>query len=141
MSSSAVGSLQPVIASRPSMSDDDVIWPTGLSDRDPAARSRPFVFRPQGFLVAILEGIEQAERARATLVSAGFADGDLRVYSGEEMLSSWERFRAERGVARRVAGALTDDPATIELYFGYARAGRSALWVHVPDDAAADRAV
>jgi hypothetical protein len=40
-----------------------------------------------------------------------------------------------------VAGALTDDPEALELYFGYARAGRSALWVHVPDDAAADRAV
>jgi hypothetical protein len=37
--------------------------------------------------------------------------------------------------------AVTDDPDTIELYFGYARAGRSALWVHVPDDADADRAV
>jgi hypothetical protein len=32
-------------------------------------------------------------------------------------------------------------PASIELYFGYAREGRAALWVHVPDRADADRAV
>jgi hypothetical protein len=38
-------------------------------------------------------------------------------------------------------GGFTDDPATIELYFGYAGEGRAALWVHVPDDADADRAV
>jgi hypothetical protein len=54
------------------------------------------------------------------------------------MLDSWERFQAERSLAQRVAGAVTDDPATIELYFGYAREGRSALWVHVPDDADAN---
>ena len=40
-----------------------------------------------------------------------------------------------------VAGALTDDPDTIDLYFGYARQGRSALWVHVPDEADAKRVV
>jgi hypothetical protein len=27
------------------------------------------------------------------------------------------------------------------LYFGYARDGRSALWVHVPDEANANRAI
>jgi hypothetical protein len=47
----------------------------------------------------------------------------------------------QRTLARRVVGAVTDDPATIELYFGYAREGRAALWVHVPDKADADRAV
>jgi hypothetical protein len=36
------------------MSEDDVVWPTGMSDQDPAARERPLVFNPHGFLVAIL---------------------------------------------------------------------------------------
>jgi hypothetical protein len=36
---------------------------------------------------------------------------------------------------------LTDDPDTIELYFGSARQGRSALWVHVPEEADAKQAV
>jgi hypothetical protein len=83
----------------------------------------------------------QAEQARAALAGAGFAEGDLRVYSNQEILDSWERFQAERSLAQRVVGALTDDPATIEAYFGYARQGRSALWVHVPEDADAKRAV
>jgi hypothetical protein len=48
---------------------------------------------------------------------------------------------AQRTLTRRVVGAVTDDPTTIELYFGYARQGRSALWVHVPDRADANRAV
>jgi hypothetical protein len=120
------------------MSANEVVWPTGMSDQDPAARARPLVFNPQGFLVAILEDAEQAEQARSALADAGFADRDLRVYSSRQILDSWERFQAERSLAQRVVGAVTDDPDTIEVYFGYARAGRAALWVHVPDDADAD---
>jgi hypothetical protein len=123
------------------MNANEVVWPTGMSDQDPAARDRPLFFNPQGFLVAILEDANQAEQAKATLADAGFADRDLRVYTSQQILDSWERFQAERSLTQRVAGAVTDDPDAIELYFGYARQGRSALWVHVPDDAAAKRAV
>ena len=123
------------------MPANEVAWPTGMSDQDPAARERPLVFYPQGFLVAILEDADQAEQAKATLAAAGFADRDLRVYTSKQILDSWERFLAERSLAQRVAGAVTDDPDTIEQYFGYARAGRAALWVHVPEDDDADRAV
>ena len=115
--------------------------PRACPDHDPAARDRPLVFNPQGFLVAILEDADQAEQAGAALAAAGFAERDLRVYTSQQILDSWERFQAERSLAQRVAGALTDDPDTIEQYFGYAREGRSALWVHVPEDADASRAV
>ena len=123
------------------MDEHEVVWPTGMSDQDPAARERPLVFAPEGFLVAILADADQAEQAKAALVEAGFAERDLRVYTSQEILDGWERFLAERSLAQRVVGAVTDDPDTIELYFGYARAGRSALWVHVPDEADADRVV
>jgi hypothetical protein len=123
------------------MSANEVVWPTGMSDQDPAARDRPLFFNPQGFLVAILQDADQAERARAALAEAGFADRDLRVYTSQQILDSWQRFQAERSLAQRAVGAVTDDPDTIALYFGYARQGRSALWVHVPDEADADRAV
>jgi hypothetical protein len=123
------------------MDEHEVVWPTGMSDQDPAARDRPLFFDPQGFLAAILEDADQAEQARAALAGVGFADRDLRVYTSQQILDSWKRFQAERSLAQRVAAAVTDDPDTIELYFGYARAGRSALWVHVPDEADAKRAV
>ena len=123
------------------MSANEVAWPTGMSDHDPAARDRPLVFNPQGFLVAILEDADQAEQAKATLAEAGFADRDLRVYTSQQILDSWERFQAERSLAQRVAGAVSDDPDTIELYFGSARQGHAALWVHVPEEADAKKAV
>jgi hypothetical protein len=123
------------------MDEHEVAWPTGMSDQDPAARERPLVFNPRGFLVAILDDADKAEQAKAALADAGFADRDLRVYTSQQILDSWERFQAERSLAQRVAGAVTDDPDTIELYFGYAREGRSALWVHVPEEADAKRAI
>ena len=123
------------------MSANEVVWPTGMSDHDPSARERPLFFNPQGFLVAILEDAGQAEQAKATLAEAGFAETNLRVYTSSQILDSWKRFQAERSLAQRVAGAVTDDPDTIEQYFGYARQGRAALWVHVPDDGDAKRAV
>ncbi|HWD44369.1 MAG TPA: hypothetical protein VHM23_11795 [Actinomycetota bacterium] len=123
------------------MNANEVVWPTGMSDHDPSARERPLVFNPQGFLVAILEDADQAEQAKTTLAEAGFAETNLRVYTSQQILGSWERFQAERSLAQRVAGAVTDDPDTIELYFGYARQGRAALWVHVPEEADAKRAV
>jgi hypothetical protein len=122
------------------MTANQVAWPMGMSDQDPSLGARPLAFNPQGFLVAILEDADQAEQAKAGLVEAGFASTELRVYTSQQILEDHERFLAQRTLARRVVGAVTDDPDTIELYFGYARAGRSALWIHVPDDDA-DRAV
>jgi len=98
-------------------------------------------FNPQGFLVAILQDADQAEQAKATLAQAGFAGRDVRIYTSQQILDDHERFLAQRTVARRVVGAVTDDPDTIELYFGYAREGCSALWVDVPEETDAERAI
>ena len=75
------------------------------------------------------------------MAEVGFADTDLRIYTCQQILDSWERSQADRSLAQRVVGALTDDPESIKRYFGYARDGRPALWVRVPDDADAKRAV
>ena len=61
------------------------------------------------------------------MAQAGFAERDLRVYTTQQILDSWKRFQADRSLAQRVVGAVTDDPDTIELYFGYARQGHAAL--------------
>jgi hypothetical protein len=121
------------------MPDDAIIWPMGMTDRD--LSDRPMVFHPRGFLVAILTDADEAGRAVDALRSAGFAERKLRVYSSQQILADHELYTAQRRLARRVVGALTDDPETIALYFGHARDGRSAVWIHVLDDAEANRAM
>jgi hypothetical protein len=116
----------------------DVVWPMGM-DRDLA--TRPLVFNPKGFLVAILDDEEACERARTVLLEAGFGSDNLRVYNSQEILEDHEVYLAARSKTRRVVGALTDDQATIDLYFGYANEGRAALWIHVPEKHDASRAI
>ena len=123
------------------MEEHEVVWPMGMGDQDPALADRPLVFNPKGFLVAILDDDDHAERARAALRSVGFADRDLRVYTSQQILADHERFLAQRSIARRIVGAVTDDTDALKRYFDRAREGRAALWVHVPTDADANRAV
>ena len=39
--------------------------------------SRPWNFRPEGYLVVILAGTEEAQRAEAALVAEGFVPRDI----------------------------------------------------------------
>jgi len=116
----------------------NVVWPMGM-DRD--LTTRPLVFNPNGFLVAIVADDDACERARLALLEAGFNFEDLRVYTSVEILEDHELYLAARSRTRRVVGALTDDQATIDLYFGLAREGRGALWIHAPDRHDASRAM
>jgi hypothetical protein len=123
------------------MADDPIVWPVGTTDDDPDLADRPMVFDPTGFLVAVLTDAEEAERAAAALRDAGFADRELRIFTGRQILDDHARYTAQRSLPRRVVAALTDDQATIDLYHGHARDGRCALWVHVADDDEAARAI
>ena len=123
------------------MADTDIVWPVGTTDQDPDLADRPLVFKPKGFLVAILPGAAEAEEAAAALRTAGFADRELRVFTSQQILADHGRYVAQMSLTRRVAAAVTDDQETLELYHGHARDGRFALWVHTADDDVAKRAI
>ena len=123
------------------MADNNFVWPVGTTDRDPDLAARPLVFNPKGFLVAILPDPDEAERAAAALRTAGFADQDHRIFTGEQILADYGRYIAQMSLTRRVTAAVTDDQETLDLYHGHARDGRAALWVHVADDDDANRAI
>jgi hypothetical protein len=123
------------------MADPDIVWPVGTTDQDPDLSTRPMVFNPTGFLVAILPGADGAERAAEALRTAGFADRKLRIFTSEQILDDHARYSGQRSLSRRVVAAVTDDQETLDLYLGHARDGRFALWVQVDDDAEADRAI
>jgi hypothetical protein len=123
------------------MVDNDFVWPVGTTDQDPDLADRPFVFVPRGFLVAILPGADEAGQAAAALRTAGFADRDLRIFTGEQILADYGRYIAQMSPTRRVIATVTDDHETLDLYHGHARDGRAALWVNVADDDDANRAI
>lgn len=111
------------------MDDGEDVFPMDVIDP-----SRPLNFRPQGYLVVILAGPEEAERAQAALVETGTDRRDIKSYTGEQILSNYESYLAARGLTARVVGAVVDDAEGRDLYLAYAREGRSAMWVRVPDE-------
>ena len=123
------------------MTENDVVWPWGISDQDPDPASRPWVFNPRGFLLAVLEDDAEAQRAGQALDAVGFSEHERRVYGGAQVLDERERFLAQRSTAQRLVEKVTIDNEVLHLLLDYARAGRSFLWIRVPDRADANRAI
>ena len=117
----------------------DIVWPMDVRETD--FSSGRLHFKPRGFLVAILPDPAEVERAVTALQVGGFAERELRVYTGQQILADHETYAAQQDPVHRVVRAATNDRETVDLYFGHARDGRLALWVYVVDDAAADRAI
>jgi hypothetical protein len=57
------------------MDESENTFPMDITDPS----SRPWNFRPEGYLVVILAGTEEAERAEASLVERGFAPRDIKL--------------------------------------------------------------
>jgi hypothetical protein len=112
------------------MDESENTFPMDVTDPS----SRPWRFRPQGYLVMILAGTEEAQRADAALVEQGFAPEDVKLYTGEQILANHEQYLERRGVTSKVVGFMVDDVEGRELYLGYARENRCAMWVRIPDE-------
>jgi hypothetical protein len=113
------------------MSEDENVFPMDITDRDPS--SRPSKWRPQGYLVTILADAEEAKRAENALVQSGLAPRDVKLYESGEILANHEIYMGRRSAAGKAVGAFVDDAEGRELYLGYAREGRCAMWVRIPN--------
>ena len=123
------------------MTGSEVVWPWGMTERDPDPASRPWVFNPVGFLLAVVEDDAEAERAGAALAEAGFTPAEHRTYRGQQVVSDRERFHAQQSAARRLVERVTIDNEAVQRLLDYAHAGRAFLWVHVPQRDDANRAI
>jgi hypothetical protein len=118
-----------------SMPDEENIFPLDITERAPG--DRPWKFRPEGYLVAMLADEAEAHRAEAALVADGFAPHDVKVYAGAQILATYEIYKQQRDLADKVMGTVTDDLESRDLYLDHAREDRSALWLRVDEDGVA----
>jgi len=95
---------------------------------------RPWKFRPEGYLVVILSDADEGQRAEAALVAEGFAPRDVKLYTGKQILANYEVYARRRTITDKVAGPVIDDTEGKELYLGYAREDRCAMWVRIPNE-------
>ena len=123
------------------MTAGEVVWPWGMTDRDPDPASRPWVFNPVGFLLVVVDDDAEAERAGAALEQVGFSAAEHRSYTGEQVLRDRQRFQAQQSTARRLVEKVTIDGEAVQRLLEYAQAGRAFLWVRVPRREDANRAI
>lgn len=121
------------------MDEDANTFPMDFYVDDPSPR--PWKFRPEGYLVVILSDAEEARRAEAELVTTGFAQRDIKIYAGKQILENYEVYVSRRTVTDKVVGSIVDDSEGRDLYLEYAREDRSALWLRMPDEDDAGKAL
>jgi hypothetical protein len=89
----------------------------------------------------ILANAEEAQRAETALVAEGFAPRDVKLYTGKQILDNHEEYMERRGVTSKVVGSVADDLEGRELYLGYSREDRCALWLRLPVEADVPKAL
>jgi hypothetical protein len=114
------------------MDERENAFPMDFYVRD--SSPHPWRFKPEGYLVVILSDADEAQRAEANLVAHGFAPRDIKLYTGQQILENYEVFAGRRSTADKVVGSVVDDSEGRELYLGYAREDRCAMWVRIPDE-------
>ena len=114
------------------MDEGENTFPMDFYVRD--SSPHPWKFKPEGYLVVILSDADQAQRAEADLVAHGLAPRDIKLYTGKQILENYEVYQGRRSVTDKVVGAVTADSEGRELYLGYAREDRCAMWVRIPDE-------
>ena len=121
------------------MDEHEHAFPMDFWAEDPSPH--PWKFRPEGYLVVILSDADEAQRAASSLVSQGFASRDVKLYTGKQILENYEAYLGRRSVTDKVVGSLTADSEGRELYLGYAREDRSAMWVRIPNESDVPKAL
>lgn len=88
-------------------------------------------YYPKGWVVAVIHERAEAERAAEALRTAGFADEDVRLFSGREVLELDRAFDEQRSIGQRLGGLLSSDEAAAQQeYLDEARRGRHFVLVH-----------
>ena len=107
------------------MDQQQTTFPMDVTD-DEDLSSRPWNFRPEGYLVVILADVEEARRAETALAQAGSAPKDIKLCTGTQILENQAVYIGRRSVFTKLVAAAIEDVEGQELYLAYARDGRCA---------------
>jgi hypothetical protein len=100
---------------------------------------RPWFASATGYLAVLFGDGDEAERAQRGLVERGVPEGDVRLYTSEQILDTLSRLQDERSNLAKAVAALMADPAGKRRFLDNANAGGAALWLYAPTDDRADR--
>src|SRR4029450_4533843 len=111
-------------------------WPPEQSAK---GTLRPWHDTAAGYLAALFEDPEEAQRAQRGLQQQGVPEGDLRLYDGEETLRIASRLQQERSILAKAIKEIVVDHRAEERWLANARAGGSLLFLYAPTKERAKR--
>jgi hypothetical protein len=121
------------------MDEDKTTFPMDVTDEDPS--SRPWNFRPEGYLVVIIADVQEARRAETALAQAAVAPRDMKLYTGMQILENQVVYMGRRSVMTKLIAGVAEDVEGRELYLAFARDDRCAMWIRLGDDGRAAKAL
>lgn len=113
-------------------------WPPEQSAK---GTLRPWHYTAVGYLAALFEDPEEAQRAQRGLQQRGVPEGDFRLYDGEETLRIASRLQQERSILAKAIKEIVVDHRAEKRWLGNARAGGSLLFLYAPTKERANRMV
>lgn len=115
------------------MDVDETTFPMDVTEEDPS--SRPWNYKPEGYLVVIIANTAEARRAETALAQAGFSPKDIKRYTGKQILENQAEYIRRRSlITKLVATFVAEDVEGRELYLAYALEDRCAIWVRILDE-------
>ena len=97
-------------------------------------------YYPTGYVVAVVDDRDQANRAVQALRSAGVPTDQVRVMSGDEVLAIDREFKESQSFGQRLGGMLAaDEGEAVQQYVEAAQRGHALVTVPAPELAEAQR--
>ncbi|HJS27959.1 MAG TPA: hypothetical protein VJ913_12620 [Actinomycetota bacterium] len=121
------------------MDEGQATFPMDVTEEDPS--SRPWNYKPEGYLVVIIADIDEARRAETALAQTGFEPKDIKLYTGKQILENQAVYIGRRSVMTKLVAAVAEDVEGRELYLAYARDDRCAMWVRLSDEGRVPKAL
>ncbi len=93
-------------------------------------------FYPKGYVVAVVDDPQAAQRAFEALQNAGWAGEEARLWTGEQVLAKHQQFMEHRSLAQRVGASIgsgSPEDVALKRYLEQARHGHLFLTVHAPN--------
>ena len=99
---------------------------------------------PKDYVVAVIEDLDEAERAAEELRRAGFPAEDVRLFPSEQVVEGLRLAEAQRNLLQRIGAAIqrevTEEGAANKDYNEDARAGRHLVTVMAVEPEEIERA-
>jgi hypothetical protein len=116
------------------------VWDTTQAQARTRERLLPCAsgrWNPRDCMVAVIDDVGQAWAAIQALCAAEFAEADVYLAQGHEIVAHDEAWRGRGLLARLIAGigSLGDEGLIASEYVAEARRGHHVLIVHAPGDA------